>query len=101
MRVRLAVGALASFVAVVLAACSSDSDDASRSTTTEAPATDLAVVAGEPFPDARCDANRDAGTITFLTGFDYAAAASIVEVTHAEVSVPQLQIPPGQLRTNR
>ena len=28
---------------------------------------------GEPFPDARCDANEEAGTITYLTGFDYAA----------------------------
>lgn len=28
----------------------------------------------------RCEANRDAGTITYLTGFDYAAAASMVEV---------------------
>lgn len=28
----------------------------------------------------RCDANREAGTITYLTGFDFAAAASMVEV---------------------
>ncbi len=38
------------------------------------------MVAGQPFPDARCAANRDAGTISYLTGFDYAAAASMVDV---------------------
>ncbi len=38
------------------------------------------VVAGEPFPAARCEANRAAGTIRYLSSFDFAAAASIVEV---------------------
>ena len=42
------------------------------------------VVAGEPFPEDRCAANRAAGTISYLTGFDYAAAASIVEVLVAD-----------------
>jgi NitT/TauT family transport system substrate-binding protein len=36
------------------------------------------------FTDARCEANRAAGTITFLTGFGYAAAASMVDVFVAE-----------------
>lgn len=44
----------------------------------------LAVVAGEPFPADRCAANEAAGTINYFTGFDYAAAASIVEVLVAE-----------------
>ena len=44
----------------------------------------MAVVAGEPFPEARCEANRAAGTIDYFTGFDYAAAASILEVLVAE-----------------
>lgn len=44
----------------------------------------LDVIAGEPFPDARCEANRAAGTISYLTGFDYAATASIVEVLVAD-----------------
>ena len=38
------------------------------------------VVAGQPFPDDRCAANHDAGTISYLTGFDYAAAASMIDV---------------------
>jgi hypothetical protein len=42
------------------------------------------VVAGEPFPDARCEANEAAGTINYFSGFDYAAAASIIEVIVAE-----------------
>ncbi|MEO6653867.1 MAG: ABC transporter substrate-binding protein [Ilumatobacteraceae bacterium] len=46
------------------------------------PATE--VVAGAAFPDARCEANRAAGTISYLTGFDYAATASIVDVLVAD-----------------
>ncbi|PIE32015.1 MAG: hypothetical protein CSA55_04355 [Ilumatobacter coccineus] len=44
------------------------------------------VVAGEAIPTERCDANRQAGPITFVTGFDYAAAASIIEVIAAETA---------------
>jgi NitT/TauT family transport system substrate-binding protein len=44
------------------------------------------VVAGEAFPDDRCDANRAAGTITYLTGFDFAATASIVDVIVADAN---------------
>jgi ABC-type nitrate/sulfonate/bicarbonate transport system substrate-binding protein len=36
------------------------------------------------FTDERCETNRDAGTITYLTGFGYAAAASMVDVFVAE-----------------
>jgi ABC-type nitrate/sulfonate/bicarbonate transport system substrate-binding protein len=43
----------------------------------------LLVAAGEPFPAARCAANERAGTITYLTGFDFAAASSIVDVIAA------------------
>ncbi len=40
----------------------------------------MTLVAGRAFPPERCAANKDAGTITFLTGFDFAAAASMVDV---------------------
>ena len=43
-----------------------------------------AVVAGAPFPAERCAANEAAGTITYLSGFDFAATASIVDVVVAE-----------------
>lgn len=42
------------------------------------------IVAGEPIPDERCEANRDAGTITYLTGFDFAASAGMVDVFVAQ-----------------
>jgi hypothetical protein len=42
------------------------------------------VQAGEPFPDERCEANRAAGTVKYNTGFDFAAAASILEVVVAD-----------------
>jgi NitT/TauT family transport system substrate-binding protein len=41
---------------------------------------DMTVTAGKPFPAERCAANKAAGTITFLTGFDFAAAASMIDV---------------------
>ena len=55
-------------------------------TTAPTPSADTVspVVAGEPFPDDRCAANHDAGTISYLTGFDYAAAASMIDVFVAE-----------------
>jgi NitT/TauT family transport system substrate-binding protein len=42
------------------------------------------VVAGEPFPEERCAQNAAAGTISYLTGFDFAAAASIIDVIVAD-----------------
>ncbi len=44
----------------------------------------LDVAAGEAFPAARCEANEAAGTITYLTSYDYTASASIVDVLVAE-----------------
>ena len=43
--------------------------------------------AAEPEPDAaalRCQANRDAGKMTFVTGFDFAAAAGIIDAIVAD-----------------
>ena len=43
--------------------------------------------APEPEPDAaaaRCQANRDAGKMTFVTGFDFAAAAGIIDAIVAD-----------------
>jgi ABC-type nitrate/sulfonate/bicarbonate transport system substrate-binding protein len=52
--------------------------------TTEPPAGGDAVVSGAPIPDARCEANREAGTVTYLTGFDFAATAGMIGVFVAE-----------------
>ena len=81
--------------ALALAACGTDDTGTATSTTAQTAtdsvadtatdsATNPAVVAGEAFPAERCEANREVGTITFLTGFDFAAAASIVEVITAD-----------------
>ena len=43
-----------------------------------------AVEAGQPFPAARCDANKAAGTINYLSSFDFSASASIVDVLVAK-----------------
>ena len=91
-------------LALIATACSGDDDAPSASvdappvpldtttvdTTTGTAGTTPAngvedIVAGEPIPDARCEANRAAGTISYLTGFDYAATASIVDVLVADV----------------
>ena len=86
--------ALAGAIVMLFGACGSD-DPTNASipgfeNNTAAAATDTAaethVIAGEPFPDARCEANKAAGTITYLTGFDFAAAASIVEIIAAEAA---------------
>lgn len=60
------------------------SDTTDTTDTTVVDGAGLAVVAGEPFPEARCEANRAAGTIDYFTGFDYAATASILEVIVAD-----------------
>jgi ABC-type nitrate/sulfonate/bicarbonate transport system substrate-binding protein len=42
------------------------------------------VDASAPFPADRCEANRAAGTISYLSSFDFAASASIVDVIVAD-----------------
>ena len=73
--------ALTASLALMAGACGGDDDDG------DAASSDLpAVEAGEAFPDERCEANRAAGTISYLSGFDYAAAASITEVLVADAA---------------
>ncbi len=55
-------------------------------TTGGAASTVSAVEAGAAFPADRCAANEAAGTINYYTGFDYAAAASIIEVLVADAA---------------
>jgi NitT/TauT family transport system substrate-binding protein len=69
---------------LTLTAAACGGDDSVATTTTTATTGVPPVVAGEAFPAERCEANRAAGTITYLTGFDYAAAASIVEILVAD-----------------
>jgi ABC-type nitrate/sulfonate/bicarbonate transport system substrate-binding protein len=73
---------------LVVASCGDDDDatstDTSTTVATTAPAFAEEVAAGAPFPASRCEANRAAGPITYLSGFDFAATASIIEVVIAE-----------------
>jgi ABC-type nitrate/sulfonate/bicarbonate transport system substrate-binding protein len=75
MRLRTPIG-IAAIPLLLLAACGDD-DSSSDSGAG-------AVEAGAPFPDDRCAANEAAGTIRYLSGFDFAATASIVDVVIAE-----------------
>jgi ABC-type nitrate/sulfonate/bicarbonate transport system substrate-binding protein len=70
-------------VAATLIVVSCGDDDTDTVTTTSPPPGDE-VAAGAPFPESRCAANREAGTITYLSGFDFAATASIIDVVMAE-----------------
>jgi ABC-type nitrate/sulfonate/bicarbonate transport system substrate-binding protein len=98
MRLRT-ISALSVALLAVLAACGSDDASSGESTPAsgDTVATDTAtttgdtgsgdeVTTGEAFPAGRCAANQDAGTITFLTGFDYAATASIVDPIVADAA---------------
>ncbi len=67
---------LAAILLLTAAACGDDTDAPANATT--------AIEAGKAIPADRCEANKAAGPITFLSSFDYAAAASIVEVLVAK-----------------
>jgi ABC-type nitrate/sulfonate/bicarbonate transport system substrate-binding protein len=102
MRQRALLG-FAAVALLTLAACGGD-DDGAVSATTAAPAAGTAttaagstsgastsgapagaaVAAGQPFPAARCAQNKAAGKIRYLSGFDFAATASIIDVVMAE-----------------
>lgn len=94
MRSRHLASATLAALALIAAACASDTDEATTTATardsvvSSSTGVDPAfrVTADRPFPEARCAANEAAGTITFLTGFDYAAAASIIDVVTADAA---------------
>jgi NitT/TauT family transport system substrate-binding protein len=71
---------------LALSACTSGGSSTTTTTpaTTTTVAADLQVAAGKPFPAARCAANKAAGTITYLSSYDFAASASIVDVLVAK-----------------
>jgi NitT/TauT family transport system substrate-binding protein len=86
----LSSAAAAVALALALAACGSD---AKTVATTAAPATTAAAsttaaadsgVTAAGISDARCAANKAAGKITYLSSFDFAASASIIDVVVAK-----------------
>ena len=89
---------------LVVAACGNSKTPASSATSTSSQATSGSaqitstpattppatvpavplVAAGQTFPADRCKANKAAGTITYLSSYDFAASASIVEILVAK-----------------
>ena len=78
MRVARFVGVAVAASSLLASSCSGDPKETSASTTGPV------VAAGQSFPEQRCSANKAAGTITYTSGYDYAAAASIIDVLVAE-----------------
>jgi hypothetical protein len=76
--------AFTAIAAASLAAASCGDDDAADTVATTSPPRGEGVEMGVPFPESRCAANRAAGTISYLSGFDFAATASIIDVVVAE-----------------
>ena len=81
----------AAVATLALGACGSDGGSSTGSTgsgspTTGSPTTVPSVgeVTAAGIPPARCAANKAAGRITYLSGFDFSASASIVEVIVAQ-----------------
>ncbi len=69
------LGALLAFTLVAAACGDSEGDGDSGGSSASADAN---------FSDERCQTNQDVGTITFVTGFDFAAAAGISEIIVAD-----------------
>lgn len=83
MRARAAATLLAPLMVVSLAAgaCGSDSPAASPPSTTALNGTGISA---EGISPERCQANKAAGKITYLSSFDFAASPSIVDVVMAD-----------------
>jgi NitT/TauT family transport system substrate-binding protein len=85
------VVAMACVIGGLLPACSGDhpyigqpSDTAPERTVTVVPPESFEIRPGEAIPEARCVANRAAGHIVYLSGYDFAASASIIDVLVAQ-----------------
>jgi len=76
----IAVVAAGISLVALLAGCSSDSDAPSTTTIAQS---DLTVTR-EAISPARCQLNRAAGKLTFLSPYDYAASAGIIDVVTAK-----------------
>src|SRR5690349_17125151 len=98
-RARLVVAG-AVVAALALAACGSDNTSAAPPISAQAPTSTAAApsassggattsttdpgISSTGISKERCDKNKAAGTITYLTSFDFAAAASILDVVVAK-----------------
>jgi len=78
--------ALCACLGLIAAACGDDSEDSATEDTTDGDTApdDGEAAEGTPIGDERCARNEDAGTITFVTGFDFAASAGIIDMIVAD-----------------
>jgi NitT/TauT family transport system substrate-binding protein len=83
-RVAVAVGLSLALTAVACGSGKSTSKATTTTTAGSAGVTSSGVNAAGGFPADRCTKNKKAGKILFLTSFDYAAAASIIDVVVAK-----------------
>jgi ABC-type nitrate/sulfonate/bicarbonate transport system substrate-binding protein len=81
-RARRALLLVVALTVVLVAACGDDDGSSAGDPTTAPP--DAGGVTVDGISPERCAANQAAGTITYLSGFDFAASASIVEVVVAD-----------------
>ena len=79
-----ATNTTAASAAASTTAAGTSSSSASTAASASAASSGGDVKAGAAFPADRCAANKAAGKITYLSGFDYAASASIVEIVVAK-----------------
>ncbi len=86
---RTVLGALCA--TALLAACSGDNPHIGEpsvsspvETTVVEPPASLEIHAGEPISPERCAANQAAGTIVYVSSYDFAASASIIDVLVAD-----------------
>jgi ABC-type nitrate/sulfonate/bicarbonate transport system substrate-binding protein len=73
---RLRLASAATAIAVLLGGCGSDDATASNDI--------VGAVTSGGISSERCEANKQAGKITYLTSFDFAAAAGIIDTVVAE-----------------
>jgi ABC-type nitrate/sulfonate/bicarbonate transport system substrate-binding protein len=71
---QLVISASIAVLALALAGCSASAEPSSTAT----------AARGSAVSAERCAANEDAGTITFLTGYQYQASASILNIVAAD-----------------
>lgn len=76
----ITIGVALSALALAATACGSDDDPGTASS---AP-TSTSGVTTTGISQARCDENKAAGTITYISSFDFSASASIVDVITAK-----------------
>ena len=82
MKTRLRLAVLIAAACLLAAACTDSADDAEGANDETDGGAESA--GGELTAAERCEANEAAGTITFVSSFDFAAAASILDVIVAE-----------------